>query len=79
MSSIKNLDKLFSRVQKATHYSGGELNSFIKDPESVEEELPGVEQVLSEPRILLLLQPEEEGRKVPQLLRILFPVPVPLR
>ena len=36
MSSIKNLDKLFSRVQKATHYSGGELNSVIKNPESVD-------------------------------------------
>ena len=35
MSSIKNLDKLFSRVQKATHYCGGELNSVIKNPEEV--------------------------------------------
>lgn len=36
MSTIKNLDKLFSRVQKATHYCGGELNSVIKNPEDVE-------------------------------------------
>lgn len=36
MSSIKNLDKLFSRVQKATHYCGGELNSVIKNPDDVE-------------------------------------------
>lgn len=35
MSSIKNPDKLFSRVQKATHYCGGELNSVIKNPEEV--------------------------------------------
>lgn len=35
MSSIKNLDKIFSRVQKATHYCGGELNSVIKNPEDV--------------------------------------------
>ncbi|MBE7054541.1 MAG: TIGR03960 family B12-binding radical SAM protein [Ruminococcaceae bacterium] len=34
--SIKNLDKLLSRVQKATHYSGGELNSVIKNPDEVE-------------------------------------------
>jgi len=36
MSSIKNLDKLFKRVQKATHYCGGELNSVIKNPDDVE-------------------------------------------
>ena len=36
MSTIKNLDKLFSRVQKATHYCGGELNSVIKNPEDVQ-------------------------------------------
>ena len=36
MGSIKNLDKLFSRVQKATHYCGGELNSVIKNPEEAE-------------------------------------------
>ena len=35
MSSIKNLDKLFSRVQKATHYCGGELNSVMKNPDEV--------------------------------------------
>ena len=35
MSSLKNLDKLFSKVQKATHYCGGELNSVIKNPEDV--------------------------------------------
>ena len=33
--SIKNLDKVLKRVQKATHYSGGELNSVIKNPEDV--------------------------------------------
>lgn len=33
--SIKNLDKVLKRVQKATHYSGGELNSVIKDPNDV--------------------------------------------
>lgn len=36
MSTIKNLDKLFSRVQKATHYCGGELNSVIKNPDDVQ-------------------------------------------
>ncbi len=35
MSTIQNLDKLFSKVQKATHYCGGELNSVIKNPEDV--------------------------------------------
>ncbi len=35
MSSIKNLDKIFSKIQKATHYCGGELNSVIKNPEEV--------------------------------------------
>ena len=35
MSSLQNLDKLFSKVQKATHYCGGELNSVIKNPEDV--------------------------------------------
>lgn len=35
MSTLKNLDRLFSRVQKATHYSGGELNSVIKNPDEV--------------------------------------------
>lgn len=35
MGTIKNLDKLFSRVQKATHYCGGELNSVIKNPDNV--------------------------------------------
>lgn len=35
MSSLQNLDKLFSKVQKATHYCGGELNSVIKNPEEV--------------------------------------------
>ena len=33
--SIKNLDKVLKRVQKATRYSGGELNSVIKNPEDV--------------------------------------------
>ena len=33
--SIKNLDKVLKRVQKATHYCGGELNSVIKNPEDV--------------------------------------------
>lgn len=33
--SIKNLDKVLKRVQKATHYSGGELNSVIKNPNDV--------------------------------------------
>ncbi len=32
---IKNLDKILKRVQKATHYTGGELNSVIKDPDKV--------------------------------------------
>ncbi len=32
---INNLDKILKRVQKATHYTGGELNSVIKDPEKV--------------------------------------------
>ena len=36
MSSIKNLDKLFKRVQKATHYCGGELNSVIKNKDEVD-------------------------------------------
>ena len=35
MSTLQNLDKLFSKVQKATHYCGGELNSVIKNPEDV--------------------------------------------
>ncbi len=35
MSTLQNLDKLFSKVQKATHYCGGELNSVIKNPEEV--------------------------------------------
>jgi len=35
MSALKNLDKIFSRVQKATHYCGGELNSVIKNPDEV--------------------------------------------
>jgi len=33
--SIKNLDKVLKRVQKATHYCGGELNSVVKNPEDV--------------------------------------------
>ena len=31
----KNIEKILRRVQKATHYSGGELNSVIKNPEDV--------------------------------------------
>lgn len=34
--SIKNLDKVLKRVQKATHYCGGELNSVVKNPDDVE-------------------------------------------
>ncbi len=33
--SIQNLDKILRRVQKATHYTGGELNSAVKNPEDV--------------------------------------------
>ncbi len=33
--SIKNLDKVLKRVQKATHYCGGELNSVVKNLEDV--------------------------------------------
>ena len=33
---MKNLDKILSRVQKATHYCGGELNEVIKNPEEVD-------------------------------------------
>ena len=32
---INNLDKILKKVQKATHYTGGELNSVLKDPEKV--------------------------------------------
>ena len=35
MSTLQNLDKIFSKIQKATHYCGGELNSVIKNPEEV--------------------------------------------
>ncbi len=35
MNTLQNLDKLFSKIQKATHYAGGELNSVIKNPEDV--------------------------------------------
>lgn len=34
--SIKNLDKVLRRVQKATHYCGGELNSVMKTPDEAE-------------------------------------------
>ena len=33
---IKNLDKVLSRVQKATRYCGGELNSVVKDHRDVD-------------------------------------------
>ncbi len=33
--SIRNLDKILKRIQKATHYTGGELNSVVKNPEEV--------------------------------------------
>lgn len=33
--SVKNLDKVLKRVQKAARYSGGELNSVIKNPSDV--------------------------------------------
>ncbi len=33
--SIQNLDKILKRIQKATHYTGGELNSVMKTPEDV--------------------------------------------
>ncbi len=36
MSTIKNPDALFKKVQKATHYCGGELNSVIKNPDDVQ-------------------------------------------
>ncbi|MBE7032870.1 MAG: TIGR03960 family B12-binding radical SAM protein [Ruminococcaceae bacterium] len=35
MSTLQNLDKIFSKIQKATHYCGGELNSVMKNPEEV--------------------------------------------
>ena len=35
MSTLQNLDKIFSKIQKATHYCGGELNSVIKNPDEV--------------------------------------------
>ena len=35
MDKMKKLDTILSRVQKATHYCGGELNSVIKNPEEV--------------------------------------------
>ena len=31
----KNLDKILKRVQKASRYTGGELNSVVKNPEDV--------------------------------------------
>ena len=31
--SIQNLDKILRKIQKATHYTGGELNSAVKNPE----------------------------------------------
>ncbi len=32
----KKIDKILKKVQKATHYTGGELNSVVKDPEKVD-------------------------------------------
>ena len=31
----EKIEKILKRVQKATHYSGGELNSVVKDPKEV--------------------------------------------
>ena len=35
--SIQNLDKILKRIQKATHYTGGELNSAVKNPDDVKD------------------------------------------
>ncbi len=32
----KKIDKILKKVQKATHYTGGELNSVVKDPSKVD-------------------------------------------